>query len=119
MESVAFAIPLKAGSSARLQEALAEFTSGRAGDYAERERHGLRALRAWYQAEPAEMLIVYLEAEDLEQFMIGSSLSDEPMQDWLENVLDELTDADLPDVDRVVDWRAGVGHQVVEAPRSA
>ena len=118
MESVAFAVHLKPGSSARLREALSEFTSGAVGDYSSRERHGLRALKAWYQREPAEMLIVYLEAENLEEFMIGSSFSDDDMQGWLEDVLEELTDADLPDVERVVDWQAGSGHQVVHSATS-
>ena len=87
MESVAFAIHLKPESSARLREALEEFTTGQAGDYSTREQHGLRTLRAWYQPEPVEMLVVYLEADNLEEFMVASSFSDEPMQDWLERVL--------------------------------
>jgi len=113
MESIAFALPLKPGKFDELRSSIKELTGPRGKEYhTTRQQRGLTSLKVWHQKTPQEMLIVYLEADSLEEFAIKRSLSGHHLDDWLEKRIEEIVGAHRPHTEMVLDWHTEAGHRL-------
>ena len=119
MDSIAFALPIRAEMEERVRLLIEEFKSERGAAYdMSRRQVGLNALRLWFQQTPIKALVVYLESDDLDAYALNRALSGDPHDEWLEQRLEELTDGQLPLTELVVEWSKDEGHRQVEsAPR--
>jgi hypothetical protein len=75
MPSIAFAVPIT--SAAKGEELLAALTGEKKGDHHEaNNRHGFTRIKLFRQHKPQEMVVVYLEADNLEQAIKSRMASD-------------------------------------------
>ena len=82
-QSVGFVIPLLPGKTETERAALASMHSGerKADAKASRHRHGITRESAWIQSTPmGDLVVVYLEAEDLGAALGGIGTSTDPFQ---------------------------------------
>jgi hypothetical protein len=116
MDSIAFALTIRPEMEGRTRALIDEFKSQHADRYdTTRRENGLQTLRLWFQQAPVKALVIYLEADDLEEYALNRALSPDPDDDWVERQLAELTGGQLPITELVADWSRDEGHRQVES----
>ena len=90
MPSVAFALPVK--STDKGQELIKALTGESAGTHHERtSAHGFRRVKVFRQHRPQEMVVIYLEADDLEAAMRERMRDDHEHTKWWAQMVEEVT----------------------------
>ncbi len=113
MQSMAFAAPLLPGKTEADLEAMASVSSGarRAEHEASRRRAGIKRESAWLHRTPdGDVVVVLVEAEDVEAAMGALATSQEPFDVWFrEHIKDthgmDVSEGFLPP-EQVLDFRA-------------
>jgi hypothetical protein len=97
MESTALALPLLPGKTDDWRRWSAELAGPRRSDYeASRRRLGVNRERAYlHQIPQGDVVIVYLEAENLQRMFEGISTSQEPFDVWFRQKVQELWGIDF------------------------
>jgi hypothetical protein len=76
MPSIAFAVPIKSADKGK--ELLAALTGDKSDDHHRTNKeHGFSRIKIFRQSKPQEMVIVYLEADNLEQAIKSRMASDQ------------------------------------------
>lgn len=112
MQATAFVLPLLPGKTEADRSAMLSCWRGeRKADFeASRKRHGIDAECVWIQQTPdGEVVVIYMESNDLAAAFKGVATSEEPFDRWFrEHVLDvhgvNLQD-DAPPPEQILDYR--------------
>jgi hypothetical protein len=111
-QSVAFVIPLLPGKTEIERAALASMQSGerKADAEASRRRHGITREAAWIQSTPmGDMVVVFLEADDLGAAFGGIATSTDPFDVWFRQHNMDAHGIDLsegfPPPEQILDFR--------------
>ena len=111
-QSVGFVIPLLPGKTETERAALASMHSGerKADAKASRHRHGITRESAWIQSTPmGDLVVVYLEADDLGAALGGIGTSSDPFDVWFREHNMDVHGVDLaagfPPPEQVLDYR--------------
>jgi hypothetical protein len=82
MDSIAFAIPLKRGMRERAESLADELVEGdRAKQFHDQTRaYGYSRVKVFAQREPQEMIIVYLEADDVRRALANQAQADDDFE---------------------------------------
>lgn len=120
MAEVAFALPVKSAEAGR--KFVEEMTTKRGDElHQQRKSHGFKAIKVWRQHTPQEMVIVYLQADNLEQAMGARNASDHAFENWFEQMYQEVTGVHPdtisgPPSEILMDWHHETGHKKKGAP---
>ena len=113
MESIAFAAPLLPGKTEADLEAMASVSSGarRAEHATSRRRAGITRESAWLQRTPeGDVVVVLIEAEDIQAAMGTLATSQEPFDVWFREHIKDAHGMDMaegfPPPERMLDFRA-------------
>jgi hypothetical protein len=116
MASMAFALPLKM-SSDEARKAAAELTGPHGQKFTDRHRsHGFTAVKMWHQRQPTEQVVVYLEADNLEQAINNFANSSHQDDQTSHRLFEQLT-GQRPgkhggsQAELVIDWHRDGGHR--------
>ena len=111
-QSVSFVVPLLPGKTETERVALASMQSGerKADAEASRRRHGITREAAWIQGTPmGDMVVVFLEADDLAAAFGGIGTSTDPFDVWFREHNMDVHGIDLaegfPPPEQVLDFR--------------
>lgn len=111
MPGIAFALPLQAGKAEVLRRFLEEHTEARGDEFHETRRgRGVRKVRVWRQHSPQEMIVVYLEGDDLERAFEQHRSSDHQFDQWFKEMVEQITGhhpdrfAAGPPADLIFEW---------------
>jgi hypothetical protein len=111
-QAVAFVIPLLPGKTDTERTALASMQSGerQADAAASRRRHGITREAAWIQSTPAgDVVVVFLEADDLGAAFGGIATSTDPFDVWFREHNMDVHGIDLaegfPPPEQILDFR--------------
>ena len=113
MECIAFAAPILPGKTEADRSAMEAVAGERKSDYeASRARHGIGREAVWVQQTPAgDMVIVYMEADDLAAAFAGIGSSQEPFDVWFRTMIADVHGIDLsqgfPPPEPLLDYRRG------------
>lgn len=115
-QAVAFALPVKKSDAVR--RIAQEIESQREGDWHQQQKgHGISKLRVFHQRVPQEMVVVYIEADNLEEAFRSRAQSDHPFESWLESMIEEATGHHPdqafsgPPSEEITHWDAQEGHK--------
>lgn len=115
-QAIAFALPVKKGDVVR--RIAQEIESRQEADWHNQQKsHGISKLRVFHQRSPQEMVVVYMEADDLEGAFRSRAQSDHPFEDWLEKMIEEATGHHPdhafrgPPSEEITHWDAQEGHK--------
>ena len=101
MPSIAFAAPILPGKADQVRQAAQTLAPGgqrRAAYEASRERFGVTREMAWFQSTPmGDLLVVYIEANDLDALFAGLGSSQEPFDVWFRQQTREVHGIALED----------------------
>jgi hypothetical protein len=116
MAEIAFALPVRPGASHRVRE-LAEALKDHPDYATSQARHGMKAVRIFHQHHPNEMVIVYVESDDLDHSFLSHAESNHAFDDWFKRTVEEVTGHNLRHTTRspsaqVLQWREGQAHPV-------
>lgn len=121
MQSMAYALPIRPGQFEALAQLTVEVASNRADDEHQLKiQEGLSRLKVFRQHFPQEMMVVYFEADDIEEALSSHLQADHDHYDWLLSKLQEITDF-VPPYDQstgrlsaelVMDWHEEHGPSV-------
>ena len=110
MASVAYALPIRQGKSQAARDFEAEVNGARKGEHdAQRRAHGFNAIRVWHQRQPQEMVVVYVEADNLDQALNNHATSNSQFDQWFKQQVQDITGQSLSQFsstpsDLVLDW---------------
>jgi hypothetical protein len=114
MQCIAFAVPILPGKTETSRDETRSAVEGerKAAHESSRERHGISREAVWLQQTPAgDMVVVYLEANDLEAAFAGMGSSQEPFDQWFRDHVREVHGIDLaqgfPPPEQLIDYRRG------------
>ena len=118
MDSIAFAIPLKRGMRERAEKLADEMVEGdRAKQFHDKTRaYGYSRVKVFAQHEPQEMIVIYLEGEDVRSAMANQARSDDDFENWFRGMVKELSGHDpgrlagQPPSELLHDWHAERGN---------
>lgn len=118
MQSIAFAIPILPGRAERVLAHAEHLIQGER--HQEKQAHarsrGLRAARFYHQTNPAEMLIIYLEAPNLDKALTEIHEADHEFEDEFRVMVEEATGhkpktlGPFP-AHLIMDWHHEEGHR--------
>jgi hypothetical protein len=119
MQSIAFALPLLPGKYEEGMQFIRELTSEQSQQHHDQRRQqGYHAVKIWRQTTPEEMIVVYLEAENLKEAMQSRVGSDHSFEQWYQDKIQEITGHHLDQVqgqgapaEQLVDWHREHGHR--------
>ena len=100
MPAVGFTLPVLPGKADVDREAMKSCWEGerKADHQASRERHGITKEAVWIQETPGgEVVVVYMEADDLERAFSGVASSEEPFDRWFREHVREVHGVALED----------------------
>jgi hypothetical protein len=112
VRSVAYALPILPGMTERGLRFLEELIENR-GEAFHRQRRdlGFRRIKVFRQSYPAEMVVLYLEADDVHDSIHRRAASQHDFEEWFEHEFEELTGVHVDDapahsrqVELVFDW---------------
>jgi hypothetical protein len=121
MGSIAFALPYTSETVAKGFEFIAQLTGQRADEHHHRHKvHGLKHMRVWRQREPIEVVIVYLEADNIDAMLDSRRTSDHEFERWFDRELQGITGHHWAECegDLLLDWHHEEGHRI-KAPAPA
>mgnify|MGYP001236566760 CR=1 FL=1 len=124
MGSIAFALPISTGQADHLFDHVEHITGPGRDEHHERSRrHGFTNVRLYHQTQPQEILIVYLEAPNLdksiEEMRNSPDLSEQPWVQLIANLGDHRPEHLLtPKPQLVMDWHHEEGHRHKPARRA-
>jgi hypothetical protein len=98
VQSIAFAVPLLAGKLEADRAAMTSCAEGeRQREHRDSRRHlGIRREALWIQRAPdGDLVVVYLEADDLARAFAGLAASDEPFDRWFRDHVRDVHGIDL------------------------
>jgi hypothetical protein len=114
MQCVAFAVPILPGKTETDRAAMQSVAHGerKTAHQSSRERHGIAREAVWLQPTPGgDMVVVYLEADDLEAAFAGIGSSHEPFDSWFREIIRDCHGIDLaegfPPPEQMLDYRRG------------
>jgi hypothetical protein len=113
MQCIAFSAPLLPGKTETDRRAMASVQGERKLEYeSSRERHGITREAVWLQQTPAgDVVVVYLEADDLQAAFAGLGSSQDPFDRWFRDVVKECHGMDLtqgfPPPEQMLDYQRG------------
>ena len=128
MPSIAYAVPLKPGMYDQIRDQLDEFF-GRSNEQTEqhaRQTLGIETAKIYYQTEPIEALVFYLEGKDLEHALHPTRHQGHDLEEAWNRFLEQVsphgrnvgrTSAALP-AQLLVDWHHQEGHRHQRPPRA-
>jgi hypothetical protein len=124
MDSIAFAIPLKKGMREQAEKLADELVEGeRSKQFHERTRaYGYSRVKVFAQHHPQEMIIIYLEGEDVHRAMEQQARSDDDFEKWFRGMVKEIAGYDpgklaaQPPSELLHDWHAERGNARVHHP---
>lgn len=97
MPDIAFVAQILPGKMDLWRDTMAELSGPRRAEYqASRERLGIRREGAWLQRTPlGDFAVIYLEADDLAAVFRGFGFSEDPFDQWLRDVLEDVHGFDM------------------------
>src|SRR5687768_6561905 len=114
MPAVGFTLPLLPGKTETDRAAMTSCWRGERREAFEesRTRHGITRESVWIQATPhGDVVVIYMEADDLEAAFKGVASSSEPIDRWFrEHVRDVhgvALEEGFPPPEQILDFRAG------------
>ena len=113
MQCIAFAVPILPGKTETSRDGTRSLEGERKAAYeSSRERHGISREAVWLQQTPAgDMVVVYLEADDLQAAMAGMGSSQEQFDQWFRDHVREAHGIDLaqgfPPPEQLMDYQRG------------
>jgi hypothetical protein len=112
MQAVAFVLPLVPGKTETDRSAMRSCWDGerKAAFQASRERHGITREAVWIQRTPGgDVVVVYMEANDLEAAIKGVATSEEPFDRWFRDHVRDVHGIKLeegfPPPEQILDYR--------------
>lgn len=114
MASIGFALPVLAGKAEQRNHFSQEIVGPRRSEFeASRKRLGITRHATYLQQTPqGELVIVYIETQDLARMFEGMRTSQEPFDVWVREQMKDIHGADFsqtpsgPRSEAIVDWRA-------------
>lgn len=114
MASIAIALPILPGKTEQWKHYCQEMTGPRRSEYeASRKRAGITREAAFLQQTPqGDMVVVYIEAQDVQRAIVAPGMSQEPFDVWFLEQTKEIHGFDpsqpLPGAlpEAYIDWRA-------------
>jgi hypothetical protein len=121
VETIAFALPVKPGMVERGYKFIQELGKERADEHHELHKsHGFKVMKIWYQTEPVEMVIIYLEAPELDSARQNFRNSGHTFDQWFQDMVREVTGQ--PPINfqatLLLDWDRDQRHRYVATPPS-
>lgn len=111
MSAVAFVLPLLPGKTEDDREAMRSCWHGQRKEAfeASRRRHGITREAVWIQGTPAgDVVVVYMEADNLTSAFQGTATSDEPFDVWFREHVRDVHGVDLeegfPPPEQILDF---------------
>jgi hypothetical protein len=121
MQSTGFAFPVKEGMVERGMRFIEELGTDRAEHHHHvHKAHGFTTARMWYQTQPFEAVIIYLEADDIEAALGNLRDSKHDFDSWFFSQIKELSGVHATDFQTLplLDWHHQDGHRhVIKAPK--
>jgi len=117
MPAIAFALPIQEGTESHQKE-LREALLGEHGDkmHGRRVEHGFRRIRVFRQSGAQPMVIVYLEADDLDAAIKNMAADNHEHNTWWADRVAAIAGrnpsdhSSRPQVELVLDWHQEKGH---------
>ena len=113
MQAVAFVLPLLPGKTETDRSAMISSWHGdrKADHQASRERHGITREAVWIQQTPGgDVVVVYMEAKDLEAAFKGVATSEEPFDLWFREHVRDVHGINLEEgfapPEQIIDFRS-------------
>jgi len=112
MASLGYALPVLAGKTEQRKHFSQEIAGPRRSEFeASRKRFGITRHASYLQQTPqGELVIVYMEAQDIRRMLEGLGTSQEPFDVWVREQTKEIHGIDLSQSqslpEAIIDWRA-------------
>ena len=114
MGAIAMALPYTSESVEKGYEFISQLTGAREGEHHERHKlHGLKNFRIWRQHEPVELVIIYIEADDIEKTLDSRRTSDHAFEKWFDSQVVAITGHHWAEAktEPLIDWHHEEGHR--------
>ena len=114
MGAISFALPYTPETVAKGYEFIAELTGQRADEHHQRHKlHGLQNLKIWRQHHPVEVVIVYIEADNIEEMLESRRKADHAFEQWFDEQVVGITGYHWADAkgELLMDWHHEEGHR--------
>ena len=122
MDSMAFTFPIKSGMVERGMKFIEEMGTERADHHHDvHKSHGFKLLRMWYQTQPIEAVVIYLEADDVEAALKNLNESSHDFDAWFFKEIAEISGEHPSDIQTtlLIDWHHEHRHRhVIKAARN-
>jgi hypothetical protein len=121
MQSVAISMPLTEGKAEHIEQLVAHIHDR--GEDRLKEL-GANAVRIWHQTEPHEALVIYFEAENLDEMFARRREAKHPMESAMERLFEEVTGhhqktMHVSQSKLLLNWHRERGHATSAHPRHA
>ena len=114
MPAIAMSLPVLPGKSDAMREFTKSFmTEHRDSHHAGAQAHGFKRIKIWHQHAPDERVILYFEADDLEQAFASHHGNEGEFDQFVKTMQQELTGHSSfagPPAELLVDWHEEKGH---------
>ena len=114
MGAYAFALPYSAETVQKGLDFVAQLTGERSDEHHHRHRlHGLKNMKIWQQHHPVEVVIVYLEADNIDEMLESRKKADHEFEKWFDSEVMGITGFHWADArgDMLLDWHHEEGHR--------
>lgn len=114
MHSRAVAFPVSEGKSDEVRRVVDELVQGERAEQFHnlRRRHGFERVKVFHQHEPQEMVIVYMEARDMDAAARARAEEDHEFERWFESRMHEVHGSHVSEhggTELLLDWHRDHG----------
>lgn len=117
MASIAFALPMSSKAMEVGPQFLEELTGAKSGEHSSHSKSaGIDRLKVYRQHTPHEMIVVYMEGDDIEGAMANIANGNTEFHKWFGGKIEELTGhhprghSSAAPAELLVDWHKEKGH---------
>src|SRR4051812_31977280 len=92
MASIAFALPMTSGAMEMGPKFIEELTGSKSGEHhGQSKSHGLTRIKVFRQHTPNDMIVVYIEGQNIESAMAAVAKGESGFDKWFGGQVESLT----------------------------